>query len=137
VKEESKSGESIEIALDCSWADAIAMVLVAVFCSMFAVVLAWTTINGYWKPHPPSIENILFLIGVGVLVFYSTRDRRVRFAFGIFIFCDVWRAAAWLLHASSGVQRTTVLVDRWVTVAFFTAVAGYIVVWFKKTIRHV
>jgi len=125
------------IALDCSWVDAVVMIIGMVLCSLFAVGLLWTTLNRHWQIRPISYLNAVFFIVLAALVLYSAKDRTIRFGFAVLLASDAGRVAVSLVRAPFGVQRAAILVDRWMMLAFCAGTIVYIALWFKRRIRVV
>jgi hypothetical protein len=137
MNEENRLSGSAHITLDCSWVDAVLMIMGAIFCALLAVGLVWATLNGHWPVQPMSYTSAAFFAAYALFLLISIRNRSVRFALFVLLLAEGIRLAVSLTHTSFGIQRTATLVNRWVMITFLVGCLAYILVWFKQRIRRV
>jgi hypothetical protein len=125
-----------DLALDTDWVTAVGMVLLGLFCALFAVGITWTTLTGKWRVDPPSWVLGL-LIAYGLWLTVAARDRRLRLVFGLLVLGPVLHVGAWFLHASRGTEVTIAIFDRWTDVIVCVGVCFYSIVWLKRRVKYV
>jgi hypothetical protein len=124
------------LALDTDWVTAIGVVLLCLFCALFAVGITWTTLAGKWRVDPPS-WSLGLLIVYGLWLTAAARDRGLRLVFGLLVLGPVLHVVAWLLHASRETEVTIAIFSRWTDVILAVGVCLHSVIWFKRRVRRV